>query len=262
MPDRHLPADIQAHIDALLVHRHGRTQAAYMDTVAIEGYVTPGEAYRVSWSGLYREDAGATLRLPPAGEPPSVELTGRWDAAPPPGFLSSKQANILPESGVLWMELSRLAVPGVRATAPGLACYGAFLVAVESVLSFQGPRHLPVTRMEIGPAYASHYLLAEEQGGGAYLEHHDTPHFHMPLTPRAAGYLILGKQAEAPDGYRLTAFQIPYGYAVYTPPGVLHCDAFLVGSYRVVYTLTAQYATAFLRTRQGEVVEVEITPVL
>ena len=46
----------------------------------------------------------------------------------------------------------------------------------------------------------------------------------------------------------LSAFKIPYGTAFYTPPFVVHCDAFLVGKYTVAYTATPNFQTALLMT--------------
>ena len=44
--------------------------------------------------------------------------------------------------------------------------------------------------------YAEHFIMKSSEGGagmgGAYLEWHDVPHFHMPLSPACGGILVLG----------------------------------------------------------------------
>ena len=99
--------------------------------------------------------------------------------------------------------------------------------------------------MSIGENYANDFLLKEDYGGGCYLEYHDTPHFHKPITEDSSGYLILGKVIH--NKCHLNAFSIPYGYGIYTPPFVIHCDGFLIGKYMVVYTFTPNYSTVILK---------------
>ena len=114
---------------------------------------------------------------------------------------------------------------------------------------------LPITVMNIGQNYAKHYLLHENKGGGSYLEYHDVPHFHMPLNEKSCGHIILGKIIN--DICHLSAFKIPYGYAIYIKPNVIHCDGFLVGDYLVVYTITDKYSTVLLKNDNG-IIDVNI----
>ena len=85
---------------------------------------------------------------------------------------------------------------------------------------------------------------------GHYLEHHDLPHYHQPRDAGAGGYLVLGRPIgaarEGQVALELTAFAIPFGSAVLTPPGVVHNDSWLVGNYRVMYGLTEVYSTVRL----------------
>lgn len=103
--------------------------------------------------------------------------------------------------------------------------------------------------MEIGKKYVEGFLLNKDKGGGCYLEYHDTPHLHIPLNKDSKGYLILGKFSK--DEVHLSEFSIPYGYAIYTPSLTIHCDGFLVGHYMVLYTITPNYSTALLRSKNG-----------
>ena len=109
--------------------------------------------------------------------------------------------------------------------------------------------------MEVGENYVPDYIYPI--GGGIYLEYHDFPHFHMPVNSECRGYLILGKYQDG--DILLSAFKIPCGYAIYTPPQVIHNDIFLIGRYIVVYALTREYSTVTLRDKEGECLPVDVT---
>jgi hypothetical protein len=87
-------------------------------------------------------------------------------------------------------------------------------------------------------------------GGGTYLEVHDRPHFHMPVGAASEGGLVLGKPTGGNE-YLLTAFRLPPGHGVVTGPGVIHNDAYLIGRFFVIYSLTPEYSTAIVRRSDG-----------
>jgi hypothetical protein len=93
-------------------------------------------------------------------------------------------------------------------------------------------------------------------GGGVYLEYHNNPHFHMPLEEYCSGYLVLCKKEN--DKYYIDAFKIPYGYAIYTPGNIIHNDCFLVGKYLVVYSVSKEYSTVILKTKNNNLVKMNI----
>ncbi len=109
--------------------------------------------------------------------------------------------------------------------------------------------------MNIGENYVEHFLFKEDGGGGCYLEYHNTPHLHIPINKNSCGYLILGKFVD--NKVHLSAFKIPFGYAIYTSPFTVHCDGFLVGDYTVLYTVTPNYSTVLLR-HNGKIAHVLI----
>ena len=139
-----------------------------------------------------------------------------------------------------------------------LGFYGARLIQPGDPFEFDGGANLPIVRMEIGAGYAEGFLQVASKGGGAYLEHHDRPHLHMPLDENAGGYMLLGRR----DGedYLVSAFPIPSGSAIYTPPDVLHADSYLIGNYLVVYSLTENFSNAVLRAPGGGMVSVRFAP--
>jgi hypothetical protein len=106
---------------------------------------------------------------------------------------------------------------------------------------------LPVIKLEVGSRYVDEILMHPDHGGGFFLEHHSPPHFHMPLTQDSAGFLILAKQHQQSNSYHIAGFKIPFGSAIYSPPHVIHSDAFLIGAYRVVYTTTKEFSTVVFR---------------
>jgi len=142
-------------------------------------------------------------------------------------------------------------------------------------------RGFPLFDMEVGKHYPEKYLkkVGTGYGGGCYLEYHDLPHFHMLRDVTAGGNLILGKfvddgkcskesteacqkahktgagKCSACDadwmidhskGVEVTAFQIPFGCGIYTPPGAIHCDSFLNGRLKVMYSNANHAETCIL----------------
>jgi len=124
---------------------------------------------------------------------------------------------------------------------------------------FETARNLPVTITNFGPAYARDFLQIDGKGGGAFVEYHDFPHLHMPIENTARGHFLLGR-ADGGD-YLLSAFRIPYGQAIYTPPNALHADPFLIGRYLIVYSVTRHYSTVVFRTGDGRIVETGIVTI-
>jgi hypothetical protein len=183
-----------------------------------------------------------------------VRYGGSWEAVE---TVESQQANAFGGLGTLTLDESELRIPEAPPTPEFLAFYGASLVRVGDSLTFESSHNLPVTVMNIGPTYVEDYLHVEGRGSGSFIEYHDRPHLHMPLDPKARGHLLFGR-SEGPD-YMLSAFPIPFGYAIYTKPFALHADPYLVGCYLVIYSITEGYSTVVFRTQADEVVRVRIT---
>eukprot|EP00479_Gromia_sphaerica_P009985 TRINITY_DN440_c0_g1_i1.p1 TRINITY_DN440_c0_g1~~TRINITY_DN440_c0_g1_i1.p1 ORF type:complete len:191 (-),score=30.44 TRINITY_DN440_c0_g1_i1:404-928(-) len=134
------------------------------------------------------------------------------------------------------------------ATDRGLSYYGASFIAIGETVEFPLAEAFPIWALSVGDQYVDDYVMQPELGGGMYLEYHmDLPHFHMPLSKDAGGTYILGKKMNDMT-YRLTAFEIPYGYAIYTCTGALHNDAGLYGPLLVGYN----YSVAFPQPSCGQ----------
>ena len=255
-----LPEEILRDVEHLKVDRRGAGTDSFMVVHSIAGHVSPGVSYSLEPGRLVAETGSAepgTVTRPTAAPkaPPQVRLAGKWDAGV---SIETEQANILGDVGVLTLQTTAIEIPEAPATAGMMAHYGACLLEVGDTIRFDTNADLPVTLMEIGAGYVEEYLHVAEKGGGSYLEWHDRPHLHMPLDADAGGYLVLGRRDG--DDYLVSAFRIPFGSAVYTPPDVIHADPYLTGHYLVIYSVTENFANAVLRDPAGEVVNVRVMP--
>jgi len=186
---------------------------------------------------------------------------------------SEKEANILGSTRVAIIHNPdtgrQVQIPSVVATPENVAGYGARLIGQGDYLQLEIPAHpegdkacgtnfqnygLPSFKMSVGENYTEQYLKDPLQGGGAYLEMHDLPHLHIPMDAKAGGYLMLGKFLnKEKTEMAVTAFEIPFGSAIYTHPYTLHQDAFLTGNLEVVYANAKHFETSFLYTKaKGE----------
>lgn len=241
-------AQFGADLDRIVVDRQGEHPAAFMTTVGVSGMVDGLGTYVIGSQGIQSVEAQT---IEPQAvvprQPPQVVFQGRWLSAAE-GAESGN--NILGQNGRLEVDALRLEIPEAKATPEHLAYYGAKLVAFGEPFQFETAEPMPTTTMAIGSHYVDGFITDQEKGGGVYLEHHNLPHFHMPLNDDASGHLILGKRSES-GLFEVSAFPIPYGFGIYTGPEVLHDDAFLVGDYEVVYGLAPEFSTVTLYQSQS-----------
>jgi len=253
---RSLPPDIIEDLPRLLVNRRGLSEQAFMRTENIIGHVEPHTLYRVAPDGLHPDSVGTISPMPTAIMPPHLTLEGRWTSKPD---FHCADVNILGGNGryVISGDSDTLHIPLADPKPEHFAEYNCRLIAVGEMIRFKATHNLPVTVTSIGKTYVEDYLVVADRGGGAYLEIHDRPHFHMPLDRDACGTILLGKHY--PDGSRrISAFEIPFGFGVLTEPWVIHADAFLVGLYMVVYSVAPEFSTVILRQSDGTPARVSI----
>ena len=250
-----LPEDIRRIADQLVVDRCGDDPQSFMRTEDIVGHVAPGSPYRIGADRLTPFEGSPDIPAiaNSAGPPPHARVGGVWNKAE---NVAADNANIFGGLGTLTLADPTLAIPEAPATAAALGYYGALLLNTGDPVVFETDRNLPITITSFGATYAAGFLQVEGKGGGAFVEYHDLPHLHMPIEDTAHGHFLLAR-ADGGD-YRLSAFRIPYGQAIYTPPNVLHADPFLVGRYLVVYSLTRHYSTVVFRTGGGRIVDTRI----
>ena len=245
----------QLDLGRLWLERVGEDDGAYMRTTYV---LTPVLAPKSSF--LIKDGTATPTPLPstslplPVGSPPSqAKFSGIWQE----NKEGDSKASILGGIGDLIMEKAILNIPVVVASSENLAHYGARLIKDGEIMNVESPVPLVIAGVAVGESYIRGFIMSRKHGGGEYLEFHDTPHFHMPLNKESGGVLILGKREG--NNYYVTAYKIPYGYGVYTPPYVLHADAHLVGRYLVMYTYTENFSTVNLKTKTGELVEIQLS---
>ena len=255
---KELPDEIKRDIPLLMVDRQSDTPDSYMITEKIVGAILPTKIYHLTLEGLIESEADFMGEPSESHntvvEPPLISVAGQWvhgDSA------DDRSANILGGFGTLEIENDLLVIPAAQTNSDTLAYYGARLLDLGDEIVFDTSKALPICTMSIGENYRENYLLKEKLGGGFYLEYHDMPHFHMPLNDQARGYLILGKKAD--DGsYQLSAFNIPFGKAIYTPGNIIHDDALLIGKYQVVYSVTENFSTVVVKGPEGRLAKVKV----
>lgn len=235
-----LPEELKNILSVLLVDRRGHSNTAFMKTEKIIGYIEPNKNYMIMSNSIIESSKNQTEYTGTIAIPQHVKIFNNWNSNK---NANVKNNNILGENGDFQID-SNLKIPIAETTQENLMFYNCKLIKHNDIIQFESPKILPITIMKIGEKYVDDFLLTE-LGDGCYLEYHDTPHFHMSLNNESNGYLIIGKIIN--NYCYLSAFNIPFGYAIYMPPNVIHCDAFLIGDYLVMYTLTPNYSTVVLK---------------
>ena len=251
-----MPAILEKKHQSIFVCREGSSPNAYMRTKNVVGEVLPQQCYQLQSGGLLPTHRPPTPPATTQTMPPHVVLQGKWLA---PHADSHDRGNILGQNGNFLATVAQLQVPIAPTTHATLGYYGAQWLHVGDCLVLDTNVDLPITTMAIGATYLADYILQEQHAGGFFIEHHDLPHFHRPVDTQAHGYLVLSKKVND-STYHLSAFTIPFGSAVYTPPHVIHNDCCLVGNYHVVYSNTPNFSTALLKTAAGAVLPVTVGP--
>lgn len=222
-------------MDRLLVNRQGTSEEGNMTTEKIINILLPNRTYKIG---------SDILKVHREINPPDNLHIHNWKQKKSDNNYDN--SNILGLNDILVVN-SPLHIPEIVATNENLAYFNCKMYKHGDIINFNLDKELPITKMNIGERYVEEYLMGK--GGGAYIEYHDTPHFHMPLNNRSDGFLILGRFTK--DKCVLSAVRIPYGYAIYTSPYTIHCDAFLTGEYIVAYTIADNYHTVLLKDNDG-----------
>ena len=246
----------QLDLGRLWLSRVGDDANAYMRTTNVLAPVlAPKSSFLIKGGTVTPSTVSAGRQSMITGiTPPQAKFEGKWYEKND----GHSNASILGGIGELIMNETTISIPVVIASNENLVYYGAYMIRDGEIMDVESPVPLIIAGVTVGKTYIRGFIMNKSYGGGEYLEYHDTPHFHMPLDQEADGVLILGKREG--DDYFVTAYKIPYGYGVYTPPNVLHTDAHLVGRYLVMYTYTDNFSTVNLKTRKNELVEIQFTP--
>ena len=130
-------------------------------------------------------------------------------------------------------------IPTVLASPENVRYYGLTLIETDSDFAISSPQfEMAMMRYNYGKDYKKDFLMQKHGGGGIFVETHNFPHIHIPLSSECGGYIVIGKVV-APRKYHFTAFRIPYKHALYTPANTIHGDGTLVGEYALTVSDSA-----------------------
>jgi len=179
--------------------------------------------------------SGAEAIRPARATPPHVAVTAEWldtQQALERGvkLVHGGSANSFGGMGALLLP-DDFEIPAVVADAENVRHYGLRLIDDGADFSISSPRYqLAMMRYRYSRDYRRDFLMQPGGGGGLFVETHDFPHIHIPLSEACGGHIVIGKAVGA-DEYHFTAFQIPFGHALYTPSNTIHGDGTLTGEY-------------------------------
>lgn len=152
-------------------------------------------------------------------------------------------------------------IPIVKASKDNVRHYGLTLIENQHVLELRSDEFdLILAKYRYGKNYKQDFLTKIEGGGGFFVETHNFPHIHVPLTPDCGGYIIIGKKLSQ-DSFNFTAFIIPYGYGLHTPANTIHGDGTIVGEYAItVATASAEADTVLFYNEHTRVMARDVFP--
>ena len=235
----------------IVVNRYGKSPESNMTTTKILREIYNYKNYVISQHEGLLESRGDTFcsEPQPDGKNKYVAIDNTWDKD---DLVWTGDSNILGESGIITLN-EELEIP----VSKKYSFFGVKLYKVGDTIQFRDTDvTLPLCDVDIGINYIDDYLM--KKAGGIYVEYHDRPHFHMPRDKDAGGYIIIGREID--EYILLAAFEIPYGYALYTPSYVIHNDCFLLGKYMVVYSKTKEYSNVLFQNSDGNPVRIRICP--
>ena len=249
----------------IVIDRQGTQPNSNMTTIDIIDEIKPDTYYEITKNKLRESfeiddyEPQLTRKISfNIDDIPKCVLANEWKKFINKNVCDTQKSNILGYSDTWnitddYLHNGKLHIP--IADFEYLPFYNCTLYKHGQVVKLNIANELPISKVVIGDHYIKNYIM--KNAGGVYLEYHDRPHFHMPLEKRNDnGHLILGKIIG--DNIYVSAFAIPYGYAIFTPNNVIHNDCFLKGEYLVVYSKTNKYSTMLLKNKNNEPLWVKI----
>jgi hypothetical protein len=240
----------------IIVNRKGLNNESFMITTNIIDEIIPHFFYKVDSNGLNISYNNFIIKNINIHIPKYLEFTGKW-LTEEHIHIDKDDANILGSFGKFEIDLNEMNIPIQDASQENLMYYNVKLLKIGDNIKFETNDYLPLCIVNIGEKYVNDYILQEKYGGGVYLEYHKNPHFHMPIYSDSNGGLILAKKI-SDNNYHISCFKIPFGYATYIPPYVIHNDCFLIGKYYVIYSKSEPFSTCLLRNKENKIINVKI----
>jgi hypothetical protein len=144
--------------------------------------------------------------------------------------VSGSSGNVFGSMGALLVP-DHFKIPTVTATKENVKHYGLELIENGKELTVRSEQcDIVMMKYDYTSIYKKDFLMQKYGGGGIFVETHEFPHIHIPLSKDCGGYIVIGKKLSETE-FNFTAFRIPYGYALYTPSNTIHGDGTLVGEY-------------------------------
>ncbi len=154
-------------------------------------------------------------------------------------------ANVFYELGAILVP-DGFRIPVVTASKENVMYYGLTLVENDQAFELLSDEFdMVLAKYRYGKNYQEDFLTEVAGGGGYFVETHNFPHVHAPLSPDCGGYITIGKRV-SPDEFNFTAFTIPYGYALHTPANTIHGDGTIVGEHAITVATTSAEADTVL----------------
>ena len=169
-------------------------------------------------------------------------------------------ANVFGDFGAILVP-DNFRIPIVKASKENVRHYGLSLIENQHVLELLSDEFdLILARYRYAKNYRQDFLTEVEGGGGYFVETHNFPHIHVPLSPDCGGYIIIGKRLSE-DNFHFTAFSIPYGYALHTPAKTIHGDGTIAGEYAItVATASAEADTVLFYNEHTKAMALDVFP--
>lgn len=219
----------------------------------------PSKAVLNTLSGMNFIDAGQTQwklctdtvnGIESSTAPDSVMVDARWystEEAEEAGIkvIAGDAANVFAGLGALLVP-DGFRIPTTVATKENVKFYGIELIENGEEFTVTSDEYdVVLMSYEYTKDYREEFLTQEHGGGGFFVERHNFPHIHAPLSEDSGGYIIIGKQ-HTETCFSFTAFIIPHNHALYLPSGTIHGDGTLVGQYAISVAKTSAKADTVL----------------
>ncbi|MFT5503082.1 MAG: hypothetical protein ACI845_001259 [Gammaproteobacteria bacterium] len=153
-------------------------------------------------------------------------------------------------------------IPIVKASQENVRHYGLSLIKNQHTFELLSDQYdLILAKYHYQKNYRQDFLVKVEGGGGYFVESHNFPHIHIPLSPDCGGYIIVGKKLSE-QNFNFTAFIIPYGFGLYTPANTIHGDGTIVGEHAIsVATASADADTVLFYNEHSRAMDRDVFPV-
>ena len=175
----------------------------------------------------------------------AIWLTARETKQHNIDIIAGDEANIFARLGCILVP-NDFKIPAIQATFENVDFYGCKLIKNGDNFSLNSDVYdMVLASYKYHDNYRQDFEVEDKGGGGYFVEKHNFPHIHAPMNKDCGGYIILGKQLSI-NVFAFSAFIIPFGYALYTPPNAIHGDGTLVGKYAIAVAKASADANTVL----------------